>query len=184
MPKAWPEFMQLSLARSADVLLDPDSSPRFVFTERSSAASTKMYAPGFRATRVPCHPPTWIFYTFWACALNALNSPERPDVTVLIRELLVTSDDLQPSPHDWHTLLFALPALRKLYVPGIREVTYGLVHVVETLGKRVGRDLPGDLIEEIHLPDWDWGIGPIPVATIQEIMGNERRYVSSKITWH
>lgn len=184
----WPEYMTLSLARRAEVLLDPEahpSEPYFKFTERSVTTSTKAYTPAFRATKAPVRPPAWIFYTFWACALNGLNAASKGrNVTSQMKDLVARSDNLLPSPYDWQTLLLALPSVTRLYLSGIREMSHGLAHFVLALSIPDGRELAGDLLQEIHLPDWDWAAEPIPLDLINELITEERQYLLHQATWH
>lgn len=185
--KLWPEYMQLSLARSAEVLLDPDahpSEPYFIFTERSTTTSTKAYASPARARKTPRRSPKWIYDIFWGCALNSLDAASEIGLLGRVRDVVVSTDDHLPSPNNWQTILLALPAVRRLYAPGIRRIGHGLIHLILALGIRDGRDIPGGLLQEIHLPDWDWSIEPIPVNLIKEITYPERRFLTAKATWH
>ncbi|KZV64482.1 hypothetical protein PENSPDRAFT_669044 [Peniophora sp. CONT] len=180
----WPEFMSFSLARSNEVLSDPDaypSEPYFKFTERSVTTSTKAYSAAFRATKSPSRPPAWIFHVFWECVLNALEGVlyrvGASGVLGRIKELSVTSDELLPCPTDWRALLCSLPGVGRLYVPGILQLGNALIHLVLTLSIPDGREIAGEILQEIHLPDWDHSTAPIPVNLFEDILKPERQWI-------
>lgn len=186
--KSWPEYMSLALALRDEVLLDPDShatEPFFMFMERSVTTSTKAYDPRARARTTPFLPPSWIFRVFWECVLNHLNKRCRRyhSVTGRIFELHMTSDDIRPSPFDWRALLIRLCAIRRFRLSGIKKPDHGLIHIVLSLGIRDGIEIAGPNLREIHLPDWDWDAGSIPVLEIQEILHAERENLTAKVKW-